>query len=120
MMNAKQDSEYAGTSRFELKDLPSEVAKQVASLNVGEVTKPFIMVNTKGKEVVAVVKLKNRINGHRASMQDDYQQLQDMLVEKLSEEHVNEWIREMQKKTYVRINEEWRNCEFKYPGWIKE
>ena len=120
MMNSKQDSEYAGTSRFELKDLPSEVAKQVSSLAVGDVTKPFIMVNSKGKEVVAVVKLKNRINGHRATMQDDYQQLQELLLSKLREERVNEWICEMQKKTYVRINEDWRNCEFKYPGWIKE
>ena len=30
-----------------------------------------------------------------------------------------EWIKEMQRTTYVRINEDWRNCEFKYPGWIK-
>lgn len=120
MMNTSRDGDYAGTSRFELKDLPSEVAKQVSSMKVGEMSKPFIMVNTKGKEVVAVVKLKNRINGHRATMQDDYQQLQDMLVTRLNEARVNKWIREMQKKTYVRINDEWRNCEFKYPGWIKE
>ena len=32
----------------------------------------------------------------------------------------DKWIREKQKHTYVRINENWKNCTFKYPGWIKD
>ena len=107
------------SSKFEMKDLPSEVARAVAGLQVGEISKPFIMINTKGKEVVAMVKLKSRVNGHRATMTDDYQDLQDVLVEKLREEQIENWIREKQKTTYVRINEDWKNCEFQYPGWIK-
>ena len=107
------------SSKFEMKDLPSEVARAVAGLQVGEISKPFIMINMKGKEVVAMVKLKSRVNGHRATMTDDYQDLQDVLVEKLREEKIENWIREKQKTTYVRINEDWKNCEFQYPGWIK-
>ena len=108
-----------GLSKFEMKDLPMEVARAVAGLKVGEVSKPFIMVNKQGKEVVAVVKLKNRINGHRATMADDYQELQNVLVDKLSQEKIEEWIREKQRTTYIHINDDWKNCEFKYPGWIK-
>ena len=33
---------------------------------------------------------------------------------------LDKWIREKQKHTYVRINENWKNCTFKYPGWIKD
>jgi peptidyl-prolyl cis-trans isomerase SurA len=95
------------------------VARKIVNLNIGEISKPFVMVNKKGKEVVAIVKLKNKIQGHRATMTDDYQILQGVLVEKLQNEKVENWIREMQKTTYVRINEDWRNCEFKYPGWVK-
>ena len=36
-----------------------------------------------------------------------------------SEEVIQKWIKEKQAKTYVRINEDWRGCEFQYPGWIK-
>lgn len=107
------------TSRFELKDLPAEVAKTVANMNIGEISKPFIMNNSKGKEVVCIVKLRNKINGHRATMTDDYQALQSVVVNKLSEEKIDNWIREKQKATYIHINENWSNCEFKYPGWIK-
>lgn len=108
-----------GTSKFEMKDLPSEVAKVVANMNIGEISKPFVMIDKKGKEVVAVVKLKNKVNGHRATMADDYQLLQNVVLEKLSMEKIENWIREKQKTTYIRINEDWRNCEFKYSGWIK-
>ena len=107
------------SARFEMKDLPPAVAKAVANLKINEISEPFVMVNNKGKEVVAIAKLKNKIPGHRATMADDYQEMQDVVLGKLYEERIEKWIREMQRSTYVRINEDWRNCEFKYPGWIK-
>ena len=41
-------------------------------------------------------------------------------LEKEKDELVEDWIRKKQKNTYVRINEDWRDCDFQYPGWIKE
>ena len=111
---------YQTTSRFEMVNLPPEVARTVTGMQIGEISKPFTMINSQGKEVVAVVKLKNRINGHRATMKEDYQVLQETMLGKLNEAKLNDWIREKQKTTYVRINGDWRNCEFQYPGWIKE
>ncbi|MBO4674342.1 MAG: peptidylprolyl isomerase [Bacteroidaceae bacterium] len=110
---------YTGESKFEMKDLPSEVARAVAGMKVGEISAPFIMVNSQGKEVVAIAKLKNRINGHRATMADDYQELQNVVEDKLREEKLQQWIREKQQTTYIHINDDWKNCEFQYPGWIK-
>lgn len=108
-----------GTSKFEMKDLPMEVARAVTGLKVGEISKPFIMVNNKGKEVVAVAKLKSRVTGHRATMADDYQVMQEVVLDKLRMEKIEKWVREKQQTTYIHINDEWKNCEFKYPGWIK-
>ncbi len=107
-------------TRFEMRDLPTEVARAVTGLNVGEISKPFVMIGSSGKEVVAIIKLKNRIDGHKASMVEDYQVLQNIVMEKLCDEKIEKWIREKQKTTYVRINDAWKNCEFNYPGWIKE
>ena len=108
-----------GISKYEMKDLPTEVARAVAGLKVGEISKPFIMVNSKGKDVVAIVKLKSRVNGHRATMAEDYQELQNVVMDKLCEEKLEKWIREKQQTTYIHINDDWKNCEFQYPGWIK-
>lgn len=106
-------------TKMEMKELPAEVAKQVAGLNVGEMSKPFLMTDSKGKEVVAMVKLRDKVDGHRATMKDDYQILQNVVQAKISEEKIEKWIRDKQKVTYVRINEDWRNCDFQYDGWIK-
>ncbi len=107
-----------GTSKFQMQELPPEVAKTVDKMNVGEISKAFTMINEKGKEICAIVKLKTRINGHKATITDDYQQLKDVVLEKRRAEKLDKWIREKQKSTYVRIDENWRNCNFKYPGWI--
>ena len=107
-------------TKMEMKELPAEVAKQVGGLQVGELSKPFLMTNSKGKEVVAIVKLKDKTEGHRATMKDDYQTLQDVVQAKMADEKIEKWIKEKQKTTYVRINEDWRNCDFKYDGWIKK
>lgn len=111
---------YDGTSKFEMQQLPQDVAKVVDKMNVGEISEPFIYTNeSNGKEVCAIVKLKSKVEGHKANIRDDYQRLREMMVEKLKEEKLEQWIVEKQKTTYVRINDNWKNCDFKYPGWVK-
>ena len=110
-----------GNSKFEMGQLPQDVAKVVADLKVGEISKPFVMTDErKNKEVVAIVKLKNRIDGHKANMSDDYQTLKAIVEEKKKTDILNEWLAKKQSETYIRIKEGWRNCEFKYDGWIKK
>lgn len=112
-----------GTARFEMQTLAlvsQEVAKTVNEMKIGEISEPFIMTNSKGKEVCAIVKLKNRIDGHKATIAEDYQRLKALVQQKLAEEKLQKWVLEKQKTTYVRINEDWVKCDFKYPGWIKK
>lgn len=73
-----------GTARFEMQDLAQvsqEVAKMVENMNVGEISRAFTMINDKGKEVCAIVKLKSRINGHKATISEDYQRLKAIVME---------------------------------------
>lgn len=107
------------SSRFQMKDLPQDVAKVVDTLQIGEVSRAFRMTNEKGQTVCAIVKLKNRIEGHRASITEDFQRLREVVVAKRREEKIEQWIKDKIKSTYVRINPEWRNCTFQYEGWVK-
>ena len=117
--NTNQQSSLYGTSLFEMADLPQEVAKVVNNLKPGEVSEAFTMINNKGKEVVAIVKLKNRIEGHKATMTEDYQRLKDIVAEKRRAEKLDQWIKEKQRTTFIRVNPEWVRCDFRYPGWVK-
>ena len=113
----------SGTARFEMQDLAQvsqEIAKVINDMNVGEVSEPFTMINNKGKEVCAIVKLKARIDGHKATITEDYQRLKSIVQSKLGDEKLHKWIVDKQKSTYVRINENWVTCDFKYPGWVRK
>lgn len=113
-------NERNGTSKFEYQDLPQEVAKVVYSMNVGEISKPFSMINpSNNKEVVAVVKVKSKTETHKANLTDDYQMLKNYYESMEKEKFLTNWIARKQKETYISIDPAWQKCEFKYPGWIK-
>lgn len=112
---------HTGTTKFEMSQLPQDIAKIVSRMEVGDISKPFVMIDQmKNKKVVAIVRLKNRIPGHKANLSDDFQTIKSLLEEQRRQETIQQWIAQKQSDTYVSIKEGWRNCEFKYDGWIKK
>ena len=107
------------TSRFQMKDLPTEVARVVDTMKVGEISVPFKMIDHRGKTVAAIVKLVNRIDGHRAKITEDFQTMQEVVMQKESEKKLHDWVVNKIKNTYVRMNDRYKDCDFEYLGWIK-
>ena len=104
---ANMTEEGQRTSRFKLSELPPEVAKTVDVMQVGEVT------------VCAIVKLKSRTEGHKATITEDFQVMKNLVLEKRRAEKLHEWVVNRIKSTYVRVNDNFRDCKFEYEGWIK-
>jgi peptidyl-prolyl cis-trans isomerase SurA len=102
-----------------MQDLPTEVARAVEELQVGEVSKSFEMVNSRGKTVVAIIKLKSRVEGHRATITEDFQVMKDVVLSKQREKMLDEWVANKLKNTYVRMNDRYKDCKFQYQGWVK-
>lgn len=119
MVNKNDYSNYSGTARFEMKDLPQEVARIVDKLAVGEVSKPFTMLDKSGKQSVALVRLRNRVDAHKANLSDDYQIMKSIVEGRKKEEVLKKWVQTKIKSTYIRINDNWKNCDFQYSGWVK-
>lgn len=110
-----------GTPRFGMADLPQEVAKKINTMSVGEISEPFVMIDPKlNREVVAIVKLSDRIEGHKANIADDYQTIKDLYENQRRNEILRQWLENKIKNTYVRIEDGWRNCDFIHSGWIKD
>ncbi len=108
-----------GSSRFEYQDLAPEIAKQIYNLQEGDVSQPFVMMDqTKNREVCAIVRVKKKLDVHRANLTDDFQEVKGMLERKLSEEFIHNWILKKQKTTFVQIDPEWQNCDFEFPNWL--
>lgn len=109
-----------GSSRFEMSELPQGIAKAVATMEVGDISKPIVTIDVKNnKEVVMIVKLKSRTPSHKADLVNDYQVLSNMLESKKRDEILKNWIDKKRRETYVRIKDDWRDCDYKYDGWVK-
>ena len=108
------------TSRFQMKDLPTEVARVVDTMKVNEISKPFEMINSKGKTVMAVVKLKSRTLGHKATITEDFQVMKDVVLNKEREKTIHDWVVDKIKHTYVRMLPQYRvPGKYEYQGWVK-
>lgn len=121
MNNGLMTNQNSGSSKFEYQDLPSEIAKLVYTMKPGELSEPFSMFSQKlGREVFAIVKLKNYIPTHKANLTDDFQTLKTMCESQLREKTIKEWLKKKILDTYIYISPEWRDCDFEFKEWIKK
>ena len=116
MANVKDMSR---TSRFKMDELPPEVARAIDTLKIGGISAPFQMINARGKTVCAIAKLKNRVEGHKATITEDFQVMKAVVENKRRMEKLHQWVCDKIKATYVRINDRYRDCKFEYEGWVR-
>ena len=112
-------TEHGQTSRFRLQDLPPEVARAVDTLQVGQVSQAFSMINSRGETICVIAKLKSRTEGHKATVTEDFQVMKEVVLEKRREKKLHDWVVNKIKSTYVRIGDEYKDCQFEYEGWIR-
>ena len=109
-----------GTTRFEMSQLPQEVAKTVNTMEPGDISNAFIMKDPKrNRDIVAIVKLTARIPAHKANLSDDYQVIKGMYENAARQRMIKEWVDKKIKDTYVKIEDNWIDCEFENSGWLK-
>lgn len=104
---------------FTLEELNPQMYVQVRDLKIGEISEPFRTVDENNNEVFRIVKLDNEIPAHRANLKDDYQNLSNVaLMDKRTKTYDN-WIKKKIEKTYIRISDEFKSCDFLKEGWLK-
>ena len=107
------------TSKFQLSELPSEVARVVDTMQVGQISQPFEMINDSGKRVCAITKLKSRVEGHKAVITEDFQVMKDVVLGERRQKFIHDWVADKIKRVYVRLNDDYRDCKFEYEGWVR-
>ncbi len=118
--NGVMTNPETGTTQFQMSQLPQEVARVVAGMKPGEISMPFVMKDPRrDREIVAIVKLTNRIDAHQANLGDDYQLLKGMYEDFTKQAIIDKWLEKKIADTYVRIEDGWRGCDFRHKGWIK-
>lgn len=120
MTNRNQESDFDGSAFFRYEDLPQDIARIVSRLKVGEISAPFRMRQSNGQEDVVVVRLKREHAEHVANLNTDYRTIKTMALNKKREQVIEDWIRRKQKETPIVIREQYSDCAFRYPGWVRK
>jgi peptidyl-prolyl cis-trans isomerase SurA len=105
---------------MDIQSIAPAINQKLENMKEGNISNAFMMKDERlGKDYFAVIKLKSKIQPHRANAIEDYQLLQTMLENEKRAEAFNEWIVKKQKETYITINPGWANCQFEFDGWLK-
>jgi peptidyl-prolyl cis-trans isomerase SurA len=104
---------------FTLEELDKDMYQIVRNMKVGEISKTYRTTDEKGKTVFRIVRLDNEIPAHRATLEIDYELMQSYtLFEKQSKKYTD-WLEKKFEVTYIRVSEEFKQCDFTYKQWLK-
>jgi peptidyl-prolyl cis-trans isomerase SurA len=95
-----------------MRTFPSLHSK-VFNLKEGEMTDVFYDETREGEKMYKLVLLKEKIDGHVAEFAKDYVKIQNLALAKKRQETIEKWINEKINDTYIKIGEDYKNCEFK-------
>ena len=45
--------------------------------------------------------------------------MSNVVLEKMREKKVRDWVQEKIRNTYVRMDERYKDCDFEYEGWVR-
>lgn len=102
------------STKFDNEDLIQIDQNFVVTLNsmkVGDLSKPMQFSERDGRPAFRIVKLKNRIDPHRANLKDDYQRLMQMATREKNKNDLKLWIKRRSKITYIKLDPDYR-CRF--------
>lgn len=112
------DPAEASTKFFKEWLTPQE-AKELDKLKPGEVSKPFASQDMKRNILCKIVKLEEILPSHPASLKEDYANIERIALENKQKKVFEEWLKSKVEGMYIRIDKEFRDCDFTYKFLIK-
>ena len=112
-------NELDGSTQFSAEDLDQQVSVVINRLQVGEVSDPVPMKTSDGKDAYRLLIIKKKSTPHKANLKEDYALIQQWTMQRQRQEAINEWIKSKSTKAYVKISDDYRDCDFKFDWNIK-
>lgn len=109
---------YTGGNLFDVEDLDQQVSFVIDKLEVGELSAPVPMKTDENKDAYRLLLLKKKTAPHQANLKDDYNRIQEWALARKKQKIADEWVVNKSKKAFIRISEEYQNCDSKL-NWDK-
>lgn len=103
---------FTNTTRFKNDEIDQNLFFAIDRLDEGEISSPLPMMTEEGKQAFRIVKVNKRIDAHVASLDGDYDYIQQLALNRIKMKAVQDWIKRRIGNTYISINENYLNCDF--------
>jgi peptidyl-prolyl cis-trans isomerase SurA len=106
-------------THFELTKMDPELYAQVTDLKSGQVSSVIADEDAKGNKKFKLIMITNKIEEHPADYGKDYTKIRELALKEKQLKAIEKWSDQKIKETYIKINGEYRNCDFAN-NWLKK
>ena len=103
-----------GGTLFDASELDQQVSVVVNRMNPGEMSVPVAMKTSDNKDACRLIYLRKKTEPHKANLKDDYILIRDLALQKKREEIINNWIESKSGKAYIKVCDDYKDCDFKF------
>ena len=98
------------------KNWPRNHRKSILKDN--QISAPFLEEDRSGLKKYKILKVTNRYDEHKANYSKDYTKIKELALKEKQVFKIKEWMDEKIESTYININSDYKNCNFKNK-WVK-
>lgn len=109
-----------GGTLFDASELDQQVSVTINRMNVGDISAPVPMKTSDNKDACRLLYLKKKTEPHKANLRDDYTLIRDLALQKKREDLINKWIANQSGKAYIKICDDFKDCDFMFKWNIVE
>lgn len=104
---------------FELTRMEPELYSQIQDLKDGEISEVLQDEDRVNRIKFKILTVTDRIDDHKADFAKDYLKIKNLALQDKQIKAVEKWQEETIKDTYIKINGEYRDCDFQ-SNWLKK
>lgn len=106
-------------TRFELTKMDPSLYRDLVNLKNKEVSYPILETEQSGKKKYKLLTVTERFDEHTADYSKDYTKIKALALKEKQLQAIVKWREDRIKDTYVKVNGEYRDCEFS-ANWLKK
>ena len=118
-----------GTKRLSIRDMQDleayfpeykNLGFVISRLGVDEVSDPLPMTTNENKDAFRLLMVKKKIDAHKANLKDDYNLIQGWALNRKKQQAIGKWVAEKAGKAFIRIDDNFADCNFYYDWNIQK
>lgn len=103
----------SNSSKWELGQIDPKMLYVIDKLKEGEISAPVLFETDEGYQAYRLLYLKSKTEPHRATLETDYDRIQEWALARKKLDAVQKWMKNQSKKTYIRVDDSFQ-CEFNF------